>query len=191
MPSGSARPGIVRSSGMAPPEVIAARRAPRRRAAGGSPGRDADRRRRVRGRRDAVGEHLQDGIEILAREVAIRIRPPNQSKSSSSSQSSPAAGSHDLLGQNIERRARNLHPVQIARADRAHQRHALEQFVARGGEEAALRAAPPPSGPSGPRAATPPRSSAASRSGTPDRQCRCRSPAPARPWRPSRAVRPP
>ena len=45
---------------------------------------------------------------------------------------------HNLLRQDIERAVRNLHAVQFARANRAHQRRAFDQFVARGGEDAAL-----------------------------------------------------
>ena len=85
--------------------------------------------------------------------------------------------------------SRNLEPVQLARADGAHQRGAFDQFVARGGEEYALSAARRPSARSGRCAAAPPRSSAASRSGRPGRPCRCRCPVRATRSPPPRAAR--
>ena len=48
------------------------------------------------------------------------------------------AGSHDLLRQNVERVARKLNAVEFAAMDGAHQGGAFHQFVARGGEQAAL-----------------------------------------------------
>ena len=85
---------------------------------------------------------------------------------------------------------RDFQPVQFARANRAHQRRAFDQFIARGGEQAGLSAARPPNGRRGRRAAARPRSIAASRSGTPDRPSRYRFPVRAKRSPPPRASSP-
>ena len=58
---------------------------------------------------------------------------------SSSANSSQADSRDNLLRQNIERSFRNLQTVELAAADRAHQRRTLDQFIASGREQAAFR----------------------------------------------------
>ena len=54
------------------------------------------------------------------------------------------ASGHDLLRENVQRSLGNFDAIEISVTDRANQRGAFDQFIARGGEQAALgnRAAP-------------------------------------------------
>ena len=86
---------------------------------------------------DAVGQHGDDGVEIAAVERAVRVGRRARSKSSSSPIFGSARG-HHLLRQDVQRVSRNFEAVELAGANRAHQRGAFDQLIARGGEEAAL-----------------------------------------------------
>ena len=74
--------------------------------------------------------------------IGIRARAPSR-RASSTSHSSLRARGDDLLREDVERRLRDLQRVDRAAADRAHERRALDQLVARRGEEDALRAFAP------------------------------------------------
>ena len=95
--------------------------------------------------RDAVGEHRDDVVEVFAREVAVRIRGAHQRVERVDVPIVVGrAGGDELLREDVERRARDGQRVHRAAADRAHERGALEQFVARRREQTAfgLRADP-------------------------------------------------
>ena len=85
-------------------------------------------------------------VEIAPVQIAIGARAAHQSEQIVFCKFLARRRRDDLLRQNIQRSFGNLQPVQLARANRAHQRRALDQFVARGGEEAAFgqRAHPVP-----------------------------------------------
>ena len=93
--------------------------------------------------RDAFREHLENSVEVSGG----RSRRDRRGGSGEQLLLAPflrGTRRHDLLRQHVERRVGNDEAVEIAVPDRAHQRRALDQVVARGGEEASLgnRAAP-------------------------------------------------
>ena len=90
-------------------------------------------------RRDALGEHVHDLVEVLA----VRARRTGAARRQSSKSAVlvlllAGADRHDLLGQDVERRAAQGEAVDLAAARRAHQRRALDELVAREREEPAL-----------------------------------------------------
>ncbi len=87
---------------------------------------------------DAFGKHLQNLFESLPAQVAIRIGTADQRVEIVFGEILAGRGGGDLLRQNVQRRARDLQPVEIGGADGANQRGAFDQIVASGGEEAAL-----------------------------------------------------
>ena len=90
-------------------------------------------------RRDAFAEHLQHRVVIVARQVAIRIRPAAQLEERVLVPVVAGDGGDDLLGQDVQRRTRDLDAVEPALADRADQGQAFEQLVAAQREQPALR----------------------------------------------------
>ena len=75
----------------------------------------------------------------LRGEIAIRIGAADQGVQIVFAPVLAGGGGDDLLRQNIERVLGDLDALQIAVADGANERGAFDQFIARGGEEAALR----------------------------------------------------
>ena len=124
---------------MAPPEVSAARRAPRRPRSRRSTASRC-RARRARPRRVAMPSDSMSTTRRSPRARAPRRarRGGTSSKSASSSRSSQAHDRHDLLGQDVERRVAQRERVELAAPRGAHQRRALDQLVAGEREEAAL-----------------------------------------------------
>ncbi len=73
-----------------------------------------------------------------AREIAIRIGAAYGVEEIVFVPIFGGAHGHDLLREDVERRFGNREAVEFALAHGAHQRGAFEQFIARGGEDAAL-----------------------------------------------------
>ena len=148
VPSGSATTMYCAVSGMAPPEVMAVSRAPRR-----------ARTRRLTASRCRYAPARPREVEMPSESVSSTA-----SKSATLQRAVRPRAAHQieqLVFADIFRRAhaaticcarissgllRNLDAIQFARSDRAHQRGAFDQFIARGDEQAALgqRAHPVP-----------------------------------------------
>ncbi len=88
--------------------------------------------------RDAVGEDFNHSVERGPFEAAIGICSPHQGEEVVVSPVVRRRRGHDLLRQDVEWRFGDGQPVELARPYSPHQRGALEQFVARGGEDAAF-----------------------------------------------------
>ena len=95
--------------------------------------------------RDAVGQHRDDVVEVVAREVAVRI---GRAHGAVQRVDIPfffrGAERHELLREDVERRRGDHERVHRARTNAAHDRGAFDQFVTGGGEKPAfgLRADP-------------------------------------------------
>src|SRR4051794_39505769 len=92
-------------------------------------------------RAEALGEHADDCLEILTRQVAVR---PGAAETVEQRILAPVLGGdfgHDLLRQYIERPFRNSQSVEFAASDAVEQRRALDQIIARQREQPALRRA--------------------------------------------------
>ena len=86
-------------------------------------------------RREAVRGHRDHGIEILAREVAVRPRAPHQGEELVFGALAARGFGDDLLGQHVERRIVRDDAIQLAGSNCAQKRRALDEIVARGREE--------------------------------------------------------
>ena len=148
------------------------------------------RRRASRAFADALRQHLDDVVEVVAREVAERPGAADEVVEVVLGPVLAGALGDDLLREDVERRDRLHDAVETARAHGADERGALDQLVAAGREETALRLAARARDRSGRRAAGRSRRCAASRSGRRGRCCRCRCRAPATRCRPAPAARP-
>ena len=117
---------------------------------------------------------VDDRVELAARQIAIGIGAADQREQLVFLPIAGGAIRDDLLRQDVERRVRDLQPVQLAltesRAPARRIRSARRAWWRRSGLSALRR----PSGRSGRRAAARRRWTAAIRSGRPDRPCRCR-----------------
>ena len=92
--------------------------------------------------RNPFTQKLDDTVEISARQVSVGPGPRTQRKQFVGP---PFTASHfgdDLLGENIDRGRGNDDRVEPPRSNRPDQRHGLEQFVAREGEQASFRNQP-------------------------------------------------
>src|ERR1700741_1790775 len=88
--------------------------------------------------RDPIGQHGDNRVKFAARQVAIGVSAADEIEQIVLA---PIAGSglgHNLLSENVERRAWNLETIELARANGANQSGTFDQLVARGGEEAPL-----------------------------------------------------
>ena len=92
------------------------------------------------GRVEAVGQHREHGLEVRARELAVRPRLAHAREERVLAPVVAGAGRDDLLREDVERRLREHDLVEPAGVHRAQQRRALDQLVARGRQEPALRA---------------------------------------------------
>ncbi len=183
-PSGSATTWYWALSGMAPPPVRAAMRAPataadhvvhavpvEERPGPAAPGGGA------------LGEHGHDGVELPTRELAVGPGPPAEREELVLADRPRRRLGHDLLGEDVER-ARGA-----ARWSRGARRGARGRAPrtrgARPGSwgRSGLSGSRPASGRSGRRAAAPRGAPPGCPAGPPGRPCRCRCPARARRWR--------
>ena len=92
--------------------------------------------------RHAVGQHVEDGVEVGALEPAERVRPPDERPELLDLQVAGRDRRHALLGQDVERVLGHAERVQLSRPDGAHRGRGLHQVVARQGEDDALRHPP-------------------------------------------------
>jgi hypothetical protein len=90
-------------------------------------------------RGDALGQHLDDRVEMLAIQIAIRIRAAHQRVERRLPANRARRTRRRSAAPGYPGRFAGFPADPIGRANRAHQRRALDQLVARGGEEAALR----------------------------------------------------
>ena len=68
-------------------------------------------------RRDAFGQHLDDRVEVLAIQIAIRIGAADQRVEIVFLPIASGGLGDNLLRQNVERSFRNFQPVQFARTE--------------------------------------------------------------------------
>ena len=137
--SGSASTRNCALSGMAPPDVIAARRAPR------LPRTTPCTRSRWRNAplrpalgADAFGQHVDDRVEIAARHIGVAIGASNQREEVVLR---PVLGSghrDDLLRQHVERRLGDQQLIELALRNRSDERRAFDQLIACGREDASF-----------------------------------------------------
>lgn len=85
--------------------------------------------------RDPFGEHIEDRVEIGARESAIGMGAAHESPQILDADFRARHGGHDLLGENVERRFRNRDPIELAQADGSHGGCRLHELVARQGKD--------------------------------------------------------
>jgi len=88
--------------------------------------------------RNAFAEHRYDRVKVRALQIAIRICSPDQRKQIVLREFLASRHRDNLLRQDIERIFRNLQPVELAAADRPHQRCAFDQLVTSRREQAAF-----------------------------------------------------
>ena len=82
-------------------------------------------------RREALGQHLHDGVEVLPREVTVRIGAAHQVEERILLPFLAGHGRDDLLRENVERVVRDDQPVERPPARGPHERGALDQLVTR------------------------------------------------------------
>ncbi len=90
-------------------------------------------------RRDAVGKHRDHLVEFAPRQVAKRIRTPHQRVQVVLLPILGGTGGDNLLRQYVQRRFGNYNAIEFSKTNRAHERRAFDQFVARGREQTAFR----------------------------------------------------
>ena len=99
-------------------------------------------------RGNAFGQHRDNLIEFVARQVAKRKRPAYQSEEVILLPILGRTCGDDLLRQYVDGSFRNDNTIKFSAANGAHQSSALDQFVARRRKESAFRdCSPPVSGP--------------------------------------------
>ncbi len=86
-------------------------------------------------RGEALGRHLQHGVEVLARQVAVRPRTAHQLEQIGFRVLAACRLRDDLLRQHVERRVLPHDRVELSAAHRAEQGRAFEQIVARRRED--------------------------------------------------------
>ena len=92
-------------------------------------------------RREALGGHADDGVEARSRQVPIRPGAPDQRVELVLAIIAARRLGDDLLRQHVERRVVRDDAIEPAATDNAQERRALDQIVAREGEQASLRRA--------------------------------------------------
>ena len=88
---------------------------------------------------DALGQHVDDGVEIAARQIGVAIGAANQREQIVLLPVLGGCHRDDLLRQHVERRRRDQQAIELALRNRSHQRRAFDQLVARGREDPPLR----------------------------------------------------
>ena len=94
--------------------------------------------------REAVREHLRDGHEAVARQIAVARRAREAREQVVDLPLLHADLGDDLLCEHVERRGSRLDRVELAAADAVEQRRALDEIVARQRKEAPFRQAAEP-----------------------------------------------
>ena len=98
-----------------------------------------ERPRSARALPDARGQHLNDLVEGLPRQLAVRVRATHECVKVVLTPVATGTLRDDLLREHVERRDRLLRAVEVPFAHGADERCALDQLVARGREEPAAR----------------------------------------------------
>ena len=88
--------------------------------------------------REAVGEHADHGVEVVARERAIRPGATHQREQLVLDVLAARDFGGDLLRQHVERRVVRDDAVELAATDRSQQRRALDQIVPRRRQQPSL-----------------------------------------------------
>ena len=89
-------------------------------------------------RGEAGRQHVHDGLERCGIQVAVRPRAAQQVEQGAGLPLAAGHFAHDVLGQHVQRLLDRGRAVQLATADRVHQRGALDQVVAAERKQAAL-----------------------------------------------------
>src|SRR5262249_60060028 len=79
---------------------------------------------------NAFGQHFNDGIELCARKLAIRVSPAYQFIQFVLAPRFACRRRNDLLGKHIERPRRNVQGVERAGADRMNECGAFDELIA-------------------------------------------------------------
>ena len=87
---------------------------------------------------DAFGEHAHHGVEILARQIAVRIRAAHEREELVFAVFARGDFGDDLLREHVERMLGDAQAVELAAAHGVEQRDAIDQLVAAAREDAAL-----------------------------------------------------
>ena len=88
---------------------------------------------------DAFGEHAHHGVEILALEIAVRIRAAHEIEQLVLAVFARRDFGDDLLREHVERMLGDAQAVELAAAHGIEQRDAVDELVAAAREDAALR----------------------------------------------------
>ena len=88
---------------------------------------------------DAFGEHAHHGVEILAREIAVRIGAAHEREELVFAVLARGDFGDDLLREHVERMLGDAQAVELAAAHGIEQRDAVDELVAAAREDAALR----------------------------------------------------
>ena len=91
--------------------------------------------------RQGLGERSDDRHQGVARQLTVRCGVDQARVQGVDRQRLGGDGRDDLLGQHVERGVGHDDPVQVALVDRAHDRRRLEQLLALGHDDPALRGA--------------------------------------------------
>src|SRR5688572_4437917 len=88
--------------------------------------------------REPVGRHREHGVELVAAQVTVRPRPSRQREQRVLAVLAARTLRDDLLGEDVERAVLRDDRIQLAASDRAQQRRALDEVVARRRKYASL-----------------------------------------------------
>ena len=138
-------------------------------------------------RRVGAREHAQDAVEDLARERLVRRRPGDRGQDLVAGPAVHHGHRHDLLGEDVERVARDPRGLDLALVHPPRDDRALEQVAAVLGEDDALATGRRPGARPGRPAAGRARRWWGSRPGSRGRPRPCRCRAPGSSWRRGRA----
>ena len=93
---------------------------------------------------NALGEHLDHGVEVLARQPPVAVSRAHQLEQLLLAPVVASGRRHDLLRQHVEGCLRDRDAVQLAAAHGTHEGRGLDQLVPRGGKEDPLGDRPHP-----------------------------------------------
>ena len=88
---------------------------------------------------DTFGQHAHHGVEIRAREIAVRICAPNQCEQLVLAVFARGYFGHDLLREYVEWMLRDVQAVELTAPHGVEQRHAIHQLIAAARKDASLR----------------------------------------------------
>ena len=88
---------------------------------------------------DALGQHVDHGVEIAARQIGVAIGAANEREQIVFLPVLGGGHGDDLLAHHVQRRRRDQQAIELTLQDRAYQRGAFDQLVARRREDPPLR----------------------------------------------------